>query len=65
MSQSYEININNQVVPYASGKINTDTSSWRDATELELQQKRQIEDLELKIKELESELDQLRSEENC
>ncbi len=49
MSDTYKINESNQVVPYTSGRKCTDTRAWRDATDLELQQQEQIEQLEREL----------------
>ena len=38
--------IDGQVVPYSGGRMHTDTNSWRDATDLELQQQARIDQLE-------------------
>jgi len=54
MSDSYSINEYNQVVPYTSGRRNSDTSSWREATELELSQRDEIDRLEAENTKLES-----------
>jgi len=53
MAKTYEINEFNEIVPYDNGRINNDTNSWRNATELELTQQNYIKELEDKIKELE------------
>jgi hypothetical protein len=45
MNDTYEINELGQVVPYTSGRRCNDTRSWRDATELELAQKQELEEL--------------------
>lgn len=45
MADSYGI-IDGQVVPYSGGKMHTDTNSWRDATDLELEQQKYIARLE-------------------
>ena len=59
MSEAFEINERNQVVPYTSGRKCTDTRAWRDATELELQQQEQIEQLEREIAEAQKQRDTL------
>ncbi len=51
MNDTYEINESNQVVPYTSGRKCTDTRAWRDATDLELQQQEQIEQLQRELAE--------------
>lgn len=60
MSDTYEINESNQVVPYTSGRKCTDTRAWRDATDLELQQQEQIEQLERELAEVMKQRDELR-----
>ena len=45
MADSYSI-IDGQVVPYSGGRMNTDTDSWRDATDLEMEQQEYIARLE-------------------
>jgi hypothetical protein len=59
MSDTYEINESNQVVPYTSGRKCTDTRAWRDATDLELQQQEQIEQLERELTEARQQRDTL------
>lgn len=59
MSDTYEINESNQVVPYTSGRKCTDTRAWRDATDLELQQQEQIEQLERELAEVTKQRDTL------
>ena len=49
MSDTYEINDRNEVVPYTSGRRCSDTRAWRDATELELQQRDEITRLEKEL----------------
>lgn len=51
MADSYEI-IEDQVVPYSGGRMHTDTTSWRDASELELSQQKRIVDLENALSEI-------------
>ena len=51
MSDSYNI-IDGQVVPYSGGRQHTDTTCWRDATELELTQQQEIEQLDEENAEL-------------
>ena len=48
MADSYSL-IDGQVVPYSGGRMSHDTDSWRDATELELEQAAKIEALEQKL----------------
>ena len=55
MSNTYIIDKFERVVPYVDGRKSLDTRDYRDATELELQQQKEIDELELKIRELESE----------
>lgn len=69
MSVRYEIDAFDRVVPYVDGRKNTDTLVWRDATELELSQKQEIEllinetlRLEDNIGDLTSEIGDLKSE---
>jgi len=57
MSDTYEINERNQVVSYTSGRKCTDTRAWRDATELELQQQEQIEQLERELAEAKNKIE--------
>ena len=45
--------IDGQVIPYSGGRKHSDTASWRDATDLEMEQ-------QLLISELESEVANLR-----
>ncbi len=45
MADSYSI-IDGQVVPYSGGRKHTDTDSWRDATDLEMEQQEYIARLE-------------------
>jgi len=59
MSETYEINESNRVVPYTSGRKCTDTRAWRDATELELQQQEQISQLERELAEARKQRDTL------
>jgi len=44
--------IDGQVVPYSGGRMHTDTNSWRDATDLELQQQERIAQLEKALSDL-------------
>ncbi len=55
MSDTYIIDQFERVVPYVDGRKSLDTREYRDATELELQQQKEIDELELEIRELESE----------
>jgi hypothetical protein len=56
---TYEINARNEVIPYTSGRKCTDTRAWRDATELELQQQDQIQNLERELAAARAEIDGL------
>jgi len=47
----YEINEFQQVVPYTSGRRCNDTRSWRDATELELQQEEELREVSAELAE--------------
>jgi hypothetical protein len=38
MSNTYEINRDNLVIPYTSGRKCNDTRAWRNATDFEIQQ---------------------------
>lgn len=58
MSDTYKINESNQVVRYTSGRKCTDTRAWRDATDLEMQQQEQIEQLERELIEARKEREQ-------
>ena len=60
MSDTYEINEHEEVVPYTSGRMNLDTNTWRDATELELQQRDAIAELESQLTTLQSAHDKLK-----
>ena len=51
MADSHEI-INGQVVPYSGGRQNLDTDSWRNATDLELEQQARIAQLETALNNL-------------
>ena len=51
MSDTYEINDRNEVIPYTSGRRCNDTRAWRDATDLELQQRGEIAQLERELAE--------------
>ena len=51
MSDS-ELLINGQVIPYSGGRMDRDTNSWRDATELELEQQKRIRTLEVALSNL-------------
>lgn len=55
MADLYSI-IDDQVVPYSGGRMHTDTNSWRDATDLELEQQGIIKELEDEIERLENKL---------
>jgi hypothetical protein len=53
MSTKYDINQFGEVVPSYDGRVSNNTREYREATELELQQRQEIEALEKRIKELE------------
>lgn len=57
MSNTYEINEDNRVVPYTSGRKCNDARAWREATELELLQKEEIEELKIEIEDLKGDLE--------
>jgi hypothetical protein len=57
MSDSYEINEFNEVVPYICGRKDNDTRNWRDATDLELEQRERIAELENELTRVEHERD--------
>jgi predicted RNase H-like nuclease (RuvC/YqgF family) len=57
MSDTYEINERNEVVPYTAGRRCNDTRSWRDATEMELQQRESIIQLERELAEAKEQRD--------
>ena len=56
MSDTYEINDDNEVIPYTSGRRCNDTRSWRNATDLELQQRDEIVRLESELERKRDEL---------
>jgi len=51
-NNTYMINDREEVIPYNCGRKNPDTTSWRYATELELQQQEEIAILEAEIARL-------------
>jgi hypothetical protein len=59
MSDTYEINDRDEVIPYTSGRRCNDTRAWRDATELEIQQRDEIARLESEVEKLGSKIDEL------
>ena len=56
MSNTYQINEYNQVVTYTSGRKCLDARNRREATDLEIQQSAEIEELEIQIEELKQRL---------
>ncbi len=56
MSTRYDINKFDEVVPIVDGRVSNNTREYREATELELQQREEIEALEKRIEELEARL---------
>jgi len=61
MSDTYEINNRDEVIPYTNGRRCNDTRAWRDATALELQQRDEIASLEREIGELHALIDDLKN----
>ena len=59
MSDTYEINDRNEVVPYTNGRRCNDTRAWRDATELEIWQRDEIARLQSELDELKDKADEL------
>jgi hypothetical protein len=59
MSDTYEINERNEVVPYTAGRRCNDTRLWRDATEMELQQRESIVQLERELASVTEQRDRL------
>lgn len=49
--------IDGMVVPYSGGRKDTDTDSWRNATDLELEQQKRIEELEAELAEVEVQME--------
>jgi cell division protein FtsB len=60
MSDTYEINDRDEVIPYTSGRRCNNARAWRDATELEIQQRDKIARLESEVEKLEAKIDDLR-----
>ena len=58
MADNYSL-IDGKVVPYIGGRRVSDTDSWRDATQLELEQQEEIVTLTNRITKLENGLDAL------
>ena len=54
MSTRYDINKFDEVVPIYGGRVSNNTREYREATELELQQREEIATLEKRIEELEA-----------
>lgn len=59
---TYQINEWDEVVPFTAGRGCTDTRAWRDATELELQQRDQISRLEAQVVGLRDALEKYRGQ---
>lgn len=57
MNDTYVIDKFERVVPYIDGRKSLSTREYRDATELELQQQKEIAKLQERIEELESKLE--------
>ena len=64
MSDTYQINDRDEVVPYTAGRKCTDTLAWRDATELELEQRDEIARLEKQVEGLIDALEKYRGQVN-
>ena len=64
MSDTYQINDRDEVVPYTAGRKCTDTRAWRDATELELEQRDEIARLEKQVEGLIDALEKYRGQIN-
>lgn len=60
MSIRYDINRFDQVVPIFDGRVSNDTREYREATELELQQREEIATLEKEIEGLKEELEEVK-----
>ena len=60
MSDTYEINRFDEVVPYINGRMSNDTRAYRNATELEIQQRDRIEELEKEVEHLTSVIENIR-----
>ena len=59
MSIRYEINRFDEVMPIRDGRVSIDTREYKEATELELQQREEIAILEERIKKLEERIKEL------
>jgi hypothetical protein len=64
MSDTYQINDRDEVVPYIAGRKCTDTRAWREATELELEQRDEIARLEKQVEGLIDALERYRGQVN-
>ena len=64
MSDTYQINDRDEVVPYTAGRKCLDTRAWRDATELELEQRDEIVRLEKQVEGLINALEKYRGQVN-
>lgn len=59
MADSYDINDDNEVVPYYGGRMDLSTDHWRDATELELEQRDEINNLEAELEKAQERIKEL------
>ena len=59
MSDS-EYLIDGQVITYWGGRKDTDTATWRDATDLELKQQAEIDSLTAELEQVKAERDRLK-----
>jgi len=61
MADSYELR-DGEVIPFSGGRMHTDTTCWREATTLELEQQKEIQELNLEVDSLKQEIYELKYE---